>query len=303
MLALGNSVAWLSVGGVSLPVGTGFEKLGMVMVMGSEEDVLQAEGGNSPLVVSKHNDLVGASYKLSVAEQRLILLAISKLDSRKPMPTDGIVVTAEDFMGRYTVSKTDAYNQLQHAAKSLFNAKITSIGGTGRGQKVHDVRWVERCSYVKGEARVELLFSTTIKPYLSKLIGHYTSYDLWRVSSIESAYSFRLFEMLMQFKAQGWLYITIDELRHRLQLGEAYDKFSNLRSRVIDMAVRELKAKCSMEVEYEVVKEGKKVVAIKFNFRLLDQMTLQFKHGEFVENAEPDLNNIIYVEVEPTSEQ
>lgn len=303
MLAFGNSVAPLSIRGVSLPVSSGDKKLGMVIVMSSEEDVLLAEGSNSPLVVSKHNDLVGASYKLSVAEQRLILLAISKLDSRKPMPIDGIVVSAEDFMGRYTVSKTDAYNQLQHAAKSLFNAKITSIEGTGKGRKVHDVRWVERCSYVKGEARVELLFSTTIRPYLSKLIGHYTSYDLWRVSSIESAYSFRLFEMLMQFKSQGWLYITIDELRHRLQLGEAYDKFSNLRSRVIDMAVRELKAKCSMEVEYEVVKEGKKVVAIKFNFKLLDQMTLQFKQGEFAEDSEPDLNDIIYAEVEPVSEQ
>ena len=59
----------------------------------------------SPDVVSKHNDLVGASYRLSVAEQRLILLAIAKIDSRKPMP-NGIVVTAHDFMSRYTVNKS-----------------------------------------------------------------------------------------------------------------------------------------------------------------------------------------------------
>lgn len=162
----------------------------------------------SPHVVSKHNDLVGASYRLSVAEQRLILLAIAKIDSRKPMP-NGIVVTAHDFMSRYTVNKSDAYTQLQDAAKQLFNAKITSITGTGKGRAIHEVRWVERCTYVKGEGRVELLFSTTVKPYLSRLIGHYTSYDLWRVSGIESTYSFRLFEMLMQYKSKGWLYITV----------------------------------------------------------------------------------------------
>lgn len=247
----------------------------------------------SPHVVSKHNDLVGASYRLSVAEQRLILLAIAKIDSRKPMP-NGIVVTAHDFMSRYTVNKSDAYTQLQDAAKQLFNAKITSITGTGKGRAIHEVRWVERCTYVKGEGRVELLFSTTVKPYLSRLIGHYTSYDLWRVSGIESTYSFRLFEMLMQYKSKGWLYITVEELRRRLQLGDAYERFSNLRSRVIDASVKELRNKCSMELDYELIKEHRTVKAIKFNFRLLDQMTLQFQKGNFPpEDLEPDMNDII----------
>lgn len=247
----------------------------------------------SPHVVSKHNDLVGASYRLSVAEQRLILLAIAKIDSRKPMP-NGIVVTAHDFMSRYTVNKSDAYTQLQDAAKQLFNAKITSITGTGKGRAIHEVRWVERCTYVKGEGRVELLFSTTVKPYLSRLIGHYTSYDLWRVSGIESTYSFRLFEMLMQYKSKGWLYITVEELRRRLQLGEAYERFSNLRSRVIDASVKELRNKCSMELDYELIKEHRTVKAIKFNFRLLDQMTLQFQSGSFPpDDLEQDMNDII----------
>lgn len=250
-------------------------------------------------VVSKHNDLVGASYRLSVAEQRLILLAIAKIDSRKPMP-NGIVVTAHDFMSRYTVNKSDAYTQLQDAAKQLFNAKITSITGSGKGRAIHEVRWVERCTYVKGEGRVELLFSTTVKPYLSRLIGHYTSYDLWRVSGIESTYSFRLFEMLMQYKSKGWLYITVEELRRRLQLGEAYERFSNLRSRVIDASVKELRNKCSMELDYELIKEHRTVKAIKFNFRLLDQMTLQFQGGSFPsENLEQDMNDII---AEPESQ-
>lgn len=247
----------------------------------------------SPHVVSKHNDLVGASYRLSVAEQRLILLAIAKIDSRKPMP-NGIVVTADDFMSRYTVNKSDAYTQLQNAAKQLFNAKITSITGTGKGRAIHEVRWVERCSYIKGEGRVELLFSTTVKPYLSRLIGHYTSYDLWRVSGIESTHSFRLFEMLMQYKSKGWLYITVEELRRRLQLGDAYERFGNLRSRVIDSSVKELRNKCSMELDYELIKEQKSVKAIKFTFRLLDQMTLQFQGGDFdTSEIEPDMNDII----------
>jgi len=266
-----------------------------------EGEVVEHEGSGddmavetlSPHVVSKHNDLVGASYRLSVAEQRLILLAIAKIDSRKPMP-NGIMITAYDYMGRYPVNSKDAYAQLKDAAKQLFNAKITSITGTGKSRAINEVRWVERCSYIKGEGRVELVFSTTVKPYLSRLIGHYTSYDHWRVSGIDSTYSFRLFEMLMQYKSKGWLYITVEELRRRLQLGDAYDRFSNLRARVIDASVKELRNKCSMELDYELIKEHRTVKAIRFSFRLLDQMTLQLQQGGLpVEAMEPDVNAIV----------
>jgi len=98
----------------------------------------------------------------------------------------------------------------------------------------------------------------------------------------------------MQYKSKGWLYITVEELRRRLQLGDAYERFSNLRSRVIDASVKELRNKCSMELDYELIKEHRTVKAIKFNFRLLDQMTLQFQNGNFPpEDLEQDMNDII----------
>ena len=41
---------------------------------------------NKDLIVTKHNSLIEASYKLGLNEQLLILLCISKLDARKPLP-------------------------------------------------------------------------------------------------------------------------------------------------------------------------------------------------------------------------
>jgi len=49
-----------------------------------------------------------------------------------------------------------------------------------------------------------------------------------------------------------------------------------------------------MELDYELIKEHRTVKAIKFNFRLLDQMTLQFQNGNFPpEDLEQDMNDII----------
>ena len=46
--------------------------------------------------VTKANDLVSASYKLTLQEQRLLLITIGQIDSRKPIHKP-ITVRATDF--------------------------------------------------------------------------------------------------------------------------------------------------------------------------------------------------------------
>lgn len=227
----------------------------------------------SSVKVTKHNDLVSASYRLTLAEQRLILAAIAQIDPRKPMPKANSVM-AVDYAHIYGITPGQAYEQMQDAAKMLFNSKITSIRGSGKNMGIREIRWVQECEYVKGEGRVELVFSDSVRPYLSRLHTHVTSYDLWRVARLDSAHSFRLFEMLMQFKSTGWVYMRLDELRERLALGESYQRFNNLRQRVIDPAVEELREKAGLNVTVEFIKEGKAVTALRLTFTDADDLQL-----------------------------
>ena len=77
--------------------------------------------GGSAVKVSKHNDLVSASYRLTLAEQRLILAAIAQIDPRKPMPK-GLSVMAADYAAIYGISPSQAYEQMQDSGRVLFNA-------------------------------------------------------------------------------------------------------------------------------------------------------------------------------------
>jgi len=56
----------------------------------------------SSLLVTKANDLISASYRLTLQEQRLLLAAIAQVDPRKPMPSK-ITVTAANFADIYGV--------------------------------------------------------------------------------------------------------------------------------------------------------------------------------------------------------
>ncbi|MCY1534001.1 Initiator Replication protein [compost metagenome] len=121
-----------------------------------------------------------------------------------------------------------------------------------------------------------------------------TTYDLRRVANLESSHSFRFFEMLMQFRSTGWAYIEVDSLRIALGLGEAYQRFNNLRQRVIDPAINELKEKSGLEITYELKSAGRKVTAIKFMFRDTLQMPLALD--------DPNKIGVSFPEVVPATE-
>ena len=72
------------------------------------------------LKVTKSNDLIEASYKLTLNEQRLVLLAIARLDSRKPMPNGKLTIRAVEFAETFAVEPKHAYAALEEAATRLY---------------------------------------------------------------------------------------------------------------------------------------------------------------------------------------
>ncbi len=93
------------------------------------------------------------------------------------------------------------------------------------------------------------------------------SYNLRQVSSLRSVYSIRLYEMLCQYRSVGTLVIGVDEFRERLDLGDKYQRFTHLKSRVIVPAVEELRAKSNLDVTWRQEKLGRKVEKVVFDFQ------------------------------------
>src|SRR5690606_37989289 len=133
----------------------------------------------SSLLVTKANDLISASYRLTLQEQRLLLAAIAQVDPRKPMPSK-ITVTAASFAEIYGVPIRFAYTNLKEAADSLYERDIQTFDGKNRTR----IRWVYKATYAEGEGRVTLNFTVDVIPYLSMLNSKLTSYDLRRVANL-----------------------------------------------------------------------------------------------------------------------
>jgi plasmid replication initiation protein len=225
--------------------------------------------------VTMSNGLTRAAHGLTLGEKRLVALAITKLDSRKGA-NDGLKtrIHASEYAETFGVDENTAYEQLQAAGKALYKRSIVFYtpaykrNGTPLEPTEHRMRWVGRSSYAKGEGWIELAWWHEVLPHITGLAKQFTRYQLEQASALRSTYSWKLLELLMRFKDTGWAQYTIEDFCASMEATKAMQaNFAKIRTKIIEPAVTELTEKDGWEIEWQPVKGGRRVKALKFQFR------------------------------------
>lgn len=230
--------------------------------------------------ITLRNDLVVASHGLkTLAEQRIIKSCAAKLDScRLDQGRYKIKLSAAEYAETFGLDANTAYEQLKTVARSLLDRTIRREEPTRRGVKVHLDHWVSGITYHEGAAWVELRFSHEATPYLTMLRGNHTTYMLKQAAGLRSIYSWRLLELLMQFKSTGWRHIDIDEFAMALDVRPSHrSNFAQLRRWIIEPAVKELVEKDGWSIAWVPIKAGRKVTALRFTFSRARQGRLELR--------------------------
>jgi len=213
-------------------------------------------------LIVKSNDLINASFVLSLLEQKIMLTAISQLDNKTPIDPK-IIYTISASNINELVSGGD-YTNLKNAVKRLIRRVITiKIPNTENEMEFH---WVEHTTYLHSEGAIEIKFSEKIIPYLSDLRSRFTQYRLKYVHKFQSAHSIRIYEMLISWQSTEFCYIEINELRERLQLTDKYKKIADFQKFVIKKSLDEINEHSDIKVKYKPKKSGKFIVGFQFLF-------------------------------------
>lgn len=220
--------------------------------------------------VTMHNDLLVASHGLkTLAEQRIVKSCAAKIDSVR---LDGnryrVRLTAQEYAETFNLDTTTAYEQLKSGCESLAERWIVWSEPVQRGAvAVHRDRWVSGATYVDKAGWVELRFSPEATPYLMVLRGNHTTYLLRQAAELRSIYSWRLLELLMQFKDTGWRQMPIKEFLHAMDAKPSHlQNFKDARRQIIEVAVKELQDKDGWLITWTPIKTGRKVTDIRFEF-------------------------------------
>lgn len=227
--------------------------------------------------VNMSNDLTQAAHNLTLGEKRVVMSCVAQLDSlRMESGRYKIKLTALEFAAAFGVDPATAYAQLKDVADRLYERTVVREQATRKGPKISRYRWVSGITYHKGEGWIELGFSHEITPHLVALRGNFTSYKLTQATALRSVYSWRLLEMLMQFKGTGLLRISVDDFCHAMSAPPSYRaNFKELRTRIIDAAVKELTAKDGWVIDWNGTKPGgRKITGLEFRFHKDPQASL-----------------------------
>lgn len=221
------------------------------------------------LVVTKSNSLVEAAYYLTLAEQRLMLLAISRLDSRSELDSRiSHTITAQDAARVFGVGRTQSYRLLEEAAERLYERSVTIHAPDPSKPQSNKLvtRWVSSVLYQPHDGAVSLKFAPDILPFLAQLKERFCSYQLEHIAQMSSIYAVRLYELLIQWREVGSRTVDISWLRERFDLGEKYASIRDLKRFVIVPAIEQINAHSDLDVTWEQHKRGRVVAELTFSF-------------------------------------
>lgn len=238
-------------------------------------DVADVERPARERWVTMSNALTRAGHGLTLAEKRIVAAAVSKLGSRrvlKPGEVPRTKITAAEYTETFEVDMNTAYDQLQGAAKQLYNRSITFYepahkrNGKPLPPTRVQMRWVGSVKYQDGEGWVELAWWPDLLRHLTGLQRQFTTYQLQQASALRSGYSWKLLELLMRFESTGWAEYTIEDFKASMDAPPSLSDFGQVKRRIIDPAVKELTEKDGWLIQWQPIKAGRKVKALRFTF-------------------------------------
>ena len=226
-------------------------------------------------LVVKTNQLNSALQNLSLPEIRIVQLAIvdaretnTGLSTDKPLRIDAL-----RYAEMFETTRQNGYKRMKEAEETLFNRRFSYIDDDG---KVIKSRWIQQVKYLDDEGAIELVFTLAVVNGISRINGaedFFTSYLLEQTASMDSIYSVRLYELLVQWKAAKQTpMFELEKFRDQLgvEAGE-YKAMCDFKKRVLQVAIDEINEKSDIKISYEQVKKGRSIAGFKFKVLIKDK--------------------------------
>jgi plasmid replication initiation protein len=174
------------------------------------------------------------------------------------------LLTAKEFSEVFNNDLSNSYKLLYKACKKLMKTSISV-----ERLEVKEIWEMNICSmakYNKDNGSIIIEFTDRIMPYLAQVKEKFILYNLKEIANFGSLYTTRLYELLQEFKETGWMIKSVGQLRDIFAVGDKYKFYGHFKTKTFGHACEEINANYNINLSFEEIKEGRKVVAVRFSF-------------------------------------
>ena len=212
--------------------------------------------------IKKSNLLARAAWSPeSVWESRLVAIVAAQVhQDDKDFTMYRVPVT--DLLAGADVTNT---GRVYKALDELTDKAMTRLVKIKEGRSWIKYTLFSKCQFTEGERSLLVRFDPDLKPHYLELKKHFTTYSLAEFLSLPSTYSQRIYEILRSWDDCVTSEISVTDLHEMLCAPPSLRKnFYDFKRRVLDKAHKDITEKTRLRFEWEPIKKGRKVIAVRF---------------------------------------
>lgn len=224
-------------------------------------------------VVKKSNALARASWSVkSVYEPRLVALVASRVRADDQDFQDYEIPLSE-LLGAASDGRT---RQLVADVVEGLLGRVLTLPRPNGWAKCNVFSW---CEYDSKAGCIRARFDPGLKEHYLGLQSHFTQYSLMEFLLLPSTYSQRLFEVLKSWASLPEAVIDLADLFEMLDVPSSLRaNFKDFRRRVLEKAHKDITTQTGLRYQWEPIKKGRAVAAIRFTFGARSAQTSEKKN-------------------------
>lgn len=242
--------------------------------------------------IVKANEIIQrARIDLGIQELKTFAFILSKV---KPTDQHGqwYTFSVQEYCKVCEIDSDNGKNY-QNVKKALKTLRDKSFWLTDENGRETTVGWLDKVQINKGSGKVKVRFDEDIEKYIIGWFEKYTQYSLCQVLPMQSQYSFLLFELLKSYANLKKYTFDIDDLKSKIG-GVNYLNFKDFRRNVLEKATKEINLYTDLEISWEPVTKGRKVIQITFYIAERDKNWGNFRTVKIKGQIDGQMNLIDY---------
>lgn len=232
-------------------------------------------------IVKYHNDLSNQIVikTLNATELNVLMALCGKMRDKD---TDEVIFTFQQL--KELIKWDNNNNELFIKNLINMNKKLISLNFTFRENK-RTIQFVLFPTFVTDETNKTLTVRVNkdFSFLLNNISSNFTRFELDNFTALKSKYSKYLYKELMKFKSTGYLIMTIEDFRNKLDIPKTY-QMTHIKTKILKPVILEL-SQILKNFEMKQLKKGKNITHFEFTFKPVKDNT-PIKEVEIIDVCE-----------------